>query len=119
MLLYRGVPWDGSIPRSNLASCPFCAKLKEHVRFVFIPNAKLGDAPPYLWKLVGPTDPRTRQPLSPTLAVERLAARDRKPGLARFISEYLREMAKPGHFPNHNTKMARTPERAAPEKNNS
>jgi len=69
---------DHDVPRPTIHS-RWITYQKEHVRFVFVPDAKLGDAPPYLWKLVGTTDPRTKQPISPDVAVARLAARDRKP----------------------------------------
>jgi hypothetical protein len=69
---------DHDTPRPPIPSRLITYK-KEHVRFIFIPSGKLGDAPPYLWKLVGPSDPRTQKPLAPAKAVARLAARDRKP----------------------------------------
>lgn len=69
---------DHDVPRPPIPS-RWITYQKEHVRFLFVPDAKLGDPPPYLWKLVGTTDPRTRQVLDPGVAVTRLAARDTKP----------------------------------------
>ncbi len=48
---------------------------KEHVRFLFIPYAGLGVPPPYRWRLIGTTDPRTKKPIALAIAVQRLAAR--------------------------------------------
>jgi hypothetical protein len=69
---------DRDVPRPPIPSKWITYK-KEHVRFVFIPTGGLGDPPPYLWKLLGPTDPRTRDPLKPAVAVRRLAQRDKTP----------------------------------------
>lgn len=69
---------DHDVPRPPIPS-RWITYEQEHVRFVFIPDAKLGDAPPYRWRLAGTTDPRNREPIAPAVAVKRLAARDTKP----------------------------------------
>ncbi len=48
---------------------------KEHVRFLFVPDAKVGQPPPYRWKLIGATDPRNRKPVPISEANVRLASR--------------------------------------------
>ena len=66
---------DHDVPRPPIPSRWITYK-KKQVRFVFIPS-KLGEAPPHRWKLVGPSDPCTRESIDPALAVKRLAARDK------------------------------------------
>ena len=48
----------------------------EHVRAVYVPDAKVGDPPPYArWKLVGFQDSRDNHVLDPSEIVERLKGR--------------------------------------------
>lgn len=70
---------DHDVPRPPIPT-KWITYQREHVRFLFVPDAKLGDAPPYRWKLIGTTDPRSKQPIEPGVAVRRLAERDRNPG---------------------------------------
>jgi len=50
---------------------------KEHLQAAFIPRGgKVGDPPPYSWRLVGFTDPRTRSVVRPAEAVTRMKARE-------------------------------------------
>jgi hypothetical protein len=68
---------DRDVPRPPIPTRWITYK-KEHVRFIFVPDGKLGDPPPYRWKLLGSTDPRTQRPISPSLAVQRLSTRNTK-----------------------------------------
>ncbi len=54
----------------------------EHVRFSFIPGygAKLGELPPYRWRLIGYQDERTNEVITREDAVRRLAGRKKQPG---------------------------------------
>lgn len=45
---------------------------KARVKALFIADSALGAAPPYRWKFVGASDPRTQNPLEPKDAVKRL-----------------------------------------------
>jgi len=45
---------------------------KAHVKALFIPSGATDAPPPYQWKSIGATDPRTRKPLSPEEAFKRL-----------------------------------------------
>jgi hypothetical protein len=68
---------DRDVPRPPIPT-RWITYRSEHVKFLFVPDAKLGDPPPYRWKLLGSTDPRTQQPISASLAVQRLSTRNRK-----------------------------------------
>lgn len=52
---------------------------KEGVRAAYVPDAKMGDPPPYRkWKLIGFQDPKSDAVLSAQEVVHRLQARDSK-----------------------------------------
>jgi hypothetical protein len=50
---------------------------KERVRANYLPDGKLGDSPPYRWKLLGFTDPRTKQPLRLEQVRQRMRQREK------------------------------------------
>ena len=50
---------------------------EENVRVVYVPDASVGDSPPYdTWKFMGFQDHKTNEVMEPSTAVERLAERD-------------------------------------------
>lgn len=52
---------------------------KEGVRAAYVPDARIGDSPPYKkWKLIGFQDPKTDAVLSAQEVVRRMQARDTK-----------------------------------------
>ncbi len=52
---------------------------KERVRFVLVPDAPVGQAPPYKhWLLLGITDPTNNKPLNADEVARRMAKRTRK-----------------------------------------
>ncbi len=68
-------------PRPPLPTL-FLEYRKERVRFSFIPGygAKIGDPPPYRWKLLGFQDPRTDAVLTPQEVLKRIEKRRKRPG---------------------------------------
>ncbi len=68
---------DYDVPRPPIPS-RFLVYEAEHVRVLYIPDAKVGEPPPYKWKLVGFQDDRDNRVLQPAEAVERLKGRRRQ-----------------------------------------
>jgi hypothetical protein len=65
-------------PRPSIVTRMLTYK-KEGVRAAYIPDANMGDQPPYeKWKLIGFQDPKTDAVLSAQEVVRRLQARDTK-----------------------------------------
>lgn len=68
---------DNDVPRPEIPT-RFLVYEPEHVRVVYIPDAKIGDAPPYRWKLVGFQDDRDNSVLTVEEARARLKDRQRQ-----------------------------------------